>query len=45
MASERGTKVPELVWAELEQHVAGAPMGDDVTLLVLELTEPGGGAA
>ncbi len=45
MAGERCTKVPELVLAEIEQHVAGMTMGDDITLLMFELTDPGGGAA
>ncbi len=40
MARERGTKVPDLIWAELEQHTAGNPMGDDVTMLVFELLDP-----
>ncbi|MCA9673909.1 MAG: serine/threonine-protein phosphatase, partial [Myxococcales bacterium] len=40
-AGERGTKVPELLLAELEAHAGGQPMGDDVTVLVFELTDPG----
>jgi serine phosphatase RsbU (regulator of sigma subunit) len=39
LAGERATKVPELVLAELEKHTAGAPLGDDVTMLVFEMTE------
>ncbi|MCE9575472.1 MAG: serine/threonine-protein phosphatase [Deltaproteobacteria bacterium] len=39
MARERGTKLPDLIWAELEQHTAGNPMGDDVTMLVFELLD------
>ena len=38
-SSERSTKMPELILAELEKHTAGAPMGDDVTMLVFELHE------
>lgn len=37
MSGERSTKMPELILAELEKHIAGSPMGDDVTMLVLEL--------
>jgi serine phosphatase RsbU (regulator of sigma subunit) len=46
MAGERSTKVPELVFAQLEEHVQGGGglMGDDVTLLMFELTDPGGSA-
>lgn len=39
LAGERSHRVPELVLGELEKHTAGMPMGDDVTMLVFELTE------
>jgi serine phosphatase RsbU (regulator of sigma subunit) len=39
LSTERSTKMPELILAELEKHTAGAPMGDDVTMLVFELHE------
>ena len=39
LAGERGTRMPELILAELEKHAGGAAMGDDVTMLVFELTE------
>jgi serine phosphatase RsbU (regulator of sigma subunit) len=38
-STERTTKMPELILGELEKHTAGAPMGDDVTMLVFELHE------
>jgi serine phosphatase RsbU (regulator of sigma subunit) len=37
-ARERSTKIPELLLAELEKHTSGAPFGDDVTMLVFEMT-------
>jgi serine phosphatase RsbU (regulator of sigma subunit) len=39
MARERSTKVPDLIWADLEQHTTGNPMGDDVTMLMFELLD------
>jgi sigma-B regulation protein RsbU (phosphoserine phosphatase) len=39
VAKERGTKVPDLVLAELEKHATGNPNGDDVTMLVFELVD------
>ena len=42
MSAERSTKMPELILAELEKHIAGSPMGDDVTMLVFELHEGAG---
>jgi serine phosphatase RsbU (regulator of sigma subunit) len=44
LAGERATKVPELILAELEQHTASASIGDDVTMLMFELTDTGGAA-
>ena len=41
-ATERGTKVPELLLAELEKHAGGTAFGDDVTMLAFELTEAAG---
>jgi sigma-B regulation protein RsbU (phosphoserine phosphatase) len=43
-ARERSTKIPELLLAELEKHTTGIPMGDDVTMLIFELTSTGGPA-
>jgi serine phosphatase RsbU (regulator of sigma subunit) len=39
LARERSTKVPELLLAELEKHTGGMPMGDDVTMLIFEITD------
>jgi len=39
LGAERSTRMPELILAELEKHTAGAAMGDDVTMLVFELTD------
>jgi serine phosphatase RsbU (regulator of sigma subunit) len=43
-ARERSTRIPELVLAELEAHTTGIAMGDDVTMLVFELSSSGGAA-
>jgi serine phosphatase RsbU (regulator of sigma subunit) len=40
-ASERGTRLPELLLADIEAHAAGAPLGDDVTVLTVEILDVG----
>jgi serine phosphatase RsbU (regulator of sigma subunit) len=41
-ARERSTKIPEILLGELEKHVSGQPMGDDVTMLIFELSATAG---
>ena len=40
LAGERATKLPDLILARLEDHAAGNPSGDDITMLIFELIEP-----
>jgi serine phosphatase RsbU (regulator of sigma subunit) len=40
-ANERGTRLPELLLADIEAHAAGAPLGDDVTVLTVEILDVG----
>jgi sigma-B regulation protein RsbU (phosphoserine phosphatase) len=37
LASERATRLPDLVMAEIERHTGGQALADDVTLLAYEL--------
>ena len=43
-AAERGTRLPELLLADIEAHAAGKALGDDVTILAVEVLEEGGGS-
>jgi phosphoserine phosphatase RsbU/P len=43
-ANERGTRLPELLLADIEAHAAGAPLGDDVTVLTVEILDVGAAA-